>query len=86
MAGSWEKTASPRSNKSSPPSNLLAPALVRRWAPLAMTRVMPCSRANSVRICEVSLYSIFRRQMQRSRTKGIMNRRGWGERAPQSAA
>ena len=38
---------------------------------MAMTRNNPCSRPNSARICEVSLYSTFRTQMHRSRTRDI---------------
>ena len=49
-----------------PPSNLLAPALVRRCAPLGDERRVPYSREKSVRICDVSLYSVLRRQIQRS--------------------
>src|SRR5688572_24648266 len=54
-----------------PPPNLLAPAFVFRCAPLAMTRTSPCERPKSVRICDVSLYSNFRRQMHRSGTMDI---------------
>ena len=62
----------PRSSRSMPPSNLLAPALVRRWAPLASTLTRPCSRARSVRICDVSLNSTLRRQMDKSDARGIL--------------
>ena len=64
-------TAWPISSRSTPPSKRLSPALVRRWAPLAITRKSPVCCPNSARIWLDSLYSYRRRQMHWSERRGI---------------